>query len=657
MKPLFNRKTIRFVALILFCSTTTLLFSQERLPVLLDNTPFVVASSIDLGSDKNFNWEYFNKYQDARNFKKDWPAITIPKGVVVNVLAHLDEMSHVELPDGSIGYIPTVAVAYREMSFTLDADSRVKISTSRYADKMILYPKGRYILQEVKGLEYNRGKYSEWCYEYHPDYIFQHETGSCFKINIGYSSWSWRDATKRPDIFANFYANHPAIKKISASELNFVKFELEGNVVPTNLIGCSRSYIESVLGRPSAYVGPATSPYKDYTYSIHTNVGWESGSRSSRRFFCAGLRIFYDKNQIAVYMDKRPIGLFDRRDNGVVKLYLPHKAVASMLPDITERIAASKHGGTLVYRKQSEEHKELYSAPSLFYRCCIKIVYLFENGFGLNNQWVIFAILLVLILVSMSLVCAFVRYCLPFSNRMLKILCGVLNLPISVFVVFYVTRFHLLGAVFAILCVITIEYVCILAFFQRINSNRCDNCRRFLEKPILVNEEHCLIQIGKPYVAESDGVFLRRWTDVKYKDSRVTKNRVSTYNHKTSVVLTKPIIQTLKCPLCGHTWKFTRYEHETVIGPIRYCEQVDPLYIDYKTEITREQIKDRQTGQVLHEEEVDRRDFTTTSSGSRYIRYKSYDYERYKPYIHRYINGDHKALIEYEQMYYGEFWG
>lgn len=623
--------------LLLFVCSPVALYAQEDLPILIDKTPFVLID--DLDNDKSF-------YTDVNKLKRDWPLFTLPKGLVVKVIGcDYDALLRVELPDGSLGFIPTVAVAGSEVSFRLDADK------NEYKGMSVakVWPKGSYVLERIGRIEYMKKLDAKVSLS--PEYYeFKHEGGQRFRAtethfstgHLIYRLLSWDG----PAIFEKFFANHPAI--VRYYEPIKQHFKLKNGELPTTFLGCSRSYIESVLGEPYCYAGYAISPYKEYTFSCHTNVAWDIESSEDRDD--SGLMIYYDKNQIAVHMAKVPIDFY--YDDFFTKLYTPRKAVMQPDPEIAKRIAASPQRGSYHYGVNSTEHVEHYTKARGCYPLWAKMIYLFENELNITNRWAIFGLLLAFSFVVSLLICLAISK-LPFSNGALQGITLVAHIPLVLFVVIYLSRFYILAAILAILCVLAVPFACMVMVFDRMSATRCDHCRKWLNDPKVVREEYGKIQVSDPSITLGTGIRLGSSRSTEYRDGR----RIDYHNvgrqFKTTVTLTTPITQTLRCPHCGYEWRYTRQENETAIGPLCYTDSSSSTVSWRETEITKEQIKNRNTGEVLHEEETGRREVNRSASGPS-SGHNYYDYDRYKPYLHRYINGDRGALYEYERRYYGK---
>ncbi|MBQ2244039.1 MAG: hypothetical protein II318_07525 [Bacteroidales bacterium] len=630
----------------LFAFSNVSLFSQEVLPILVQNTPFALIDNLDNDD---------SKYTDLEILKKDWPAYLLPKGMKVEVLGYdsYDAMLTVKLPDGSIGYIPTMAVALNEMSFVTEREYSYAPPGS--FNQRVTYPPGRYKVVAVGQFEYM--KKLDWKHSVQPSYlVLQHESGKRFRTNIGTLNTAGGDLATRfmmyngPAIFEGFFANHPGIADLD--DHNVLRFKLKDGKLPVTLLGYSRSYIESVLGRPFSYVGYAISPFNGYTYSCHTNVAWDT--ETNKKQDDSGLIIYYDKNQIAVHMEKCPIDFY--YDSFFTKLYTPSKPGAAVNPDMGEIIEASRRGDAPAYRTGRAVHKEIYTAPGNIYRTWIKLIYCLEYTFGIYNRWAILGLLILFNFVVSLLVCVIVRYTLPFSNDTLKIVSYLLNVPVSLFVVIYISRFYIIAAILASLLAIGFANFGASLLFNTIDSSRCNRCRTWLDKPIVVDEVECQIQVSDPSFTLGTGITVGTHNSTEYRDGKQISHFSRARNFKSTVRLTTPYIQTLKCPECGYQWKYTRYETREVPGPIYFSESTQSTSKWNETEVTSRQIKNRSNGEILHEEEIGRRSVTRTASLPSSSN-SGYDVARYNEYLHRYINGDYGALHEYERKYWGNYFG
>lgn len=622
------------------------LFSQEILPILINNTPFALIDNLDNDD---------TKYTKLEILKKDWPVFLLPKGMKVEVLGYdsYDAMLTVKLLDGSIGYIPTMALGVGEISFVTEKDYSYAPRGS--FNQRVTYPPGRYTLVAVGKFEYM--KKLDWKHSIQPSYfILQHESGKRFKTSVGTLNTAGGDLHTRfmmyngPAIYQSFFDKHPGIK--SLEDKNVLRFKLKNGEFPVTLLGYSRSYIESLLGRPFCYAGYAISPFNGYTYACHTNVAWDTEANKKRDD--SGLIIYYDKNLIAVHMEKCPIDFY--YDDFFTKLYTPGKPGAAVDPDIVEKIEASRRGDVPAYRANRPVHNEVYTAPNGLYRTWIKLIYCMEYSFGIYNRWAILGLLIAFNFIVSLLVCVVVRYTLPFSNSTLKVISYILNVPVSLFVVIYISRFYIIAAILASALAISFANLGASLLFETIDSSRCNRCRTWLDKPILVEEVECQIQVSSPSFTMGTGIVVGTDSSTEYRDGKQISHYSRAMNFKSKIYLTTPYIQTLKCPKCGYQWKYTRYSTEEVPGPIFFSENTKSTSKWNETEVTTRQIKDRSNGQILHEEEVGRRSVTRTaslpsSSG------RGYDVERYNQYLHRYINGDLGALYEYESKYWGNYFG
>lgn len=626
------------VCLVLLCSgIPSNSYAQEALPILIDKTPFALID--DLDNDQSF-------YTDVGKLKRDWPLFTLPKGLTVKVIGcGYDALLRVELPDGSLGFIPTVAVAGSEVSFQLDADK------NEYKGMSVakVWPKGTYVLERFGRVEYMKKLDAKVSLS--PEYYeFRHESGQRFRAtethfstgHLIYRLLSWDG----PAIFEKFFADHPEI--VRSYEPKRQHFKLKDGELPTTFLGCSRSYIESVLGEPYSYAGYAISPYKEYTFACYTNLAWDIERKKD--WDDSGVMIYYDKNQIAVHMAKVPIDFY--YDSFFTKLYTPSKAVMQPDTEIAKRIAASPQRGSYHYGVNCTEHIERYTKPSGLYPLWAKMIYLFENELNITNRWAIFGLLLAFSFVISLLICCGVSR-LPFSNGILQGLTFVLHIPLMLFVIIYLSRFYILAAILAILFVLAVPILCMIWVSDRMDATRCDRCRNWLNNPKVVREEYGKIQVSDPSITLGTGIRLGSNRSTEYRDDKRIDYHSVGRQFKTTVWLTTPITQTLRCPHCGYEWRYTRYEREEAIGPLCYNDSTKSTASWRETEITKEQIRNRDTGEILHEEEKGRREVNRSTSGPSSGR-NYYDYDRYKPYLHRYINGDRGALYEYQQRYYGK---
>lgn len=638
------KKHLLSLLILLLCMSHNFIYSQEKMLILIDNTPFAPI-------DKLYNEN--TKYNTVEKLTADWPTYSLPKGLEVDVIGYdYDAVLRVELPDGSVGYIPTVAVAFPEVAFSNEAD--IDYSTNEFNSQRV-YPAGEYVLESIGKWEYM--KKLDQTFSVRPQhYVFKHESGKRFTITHDEISTMGGDLKARfikwdgPAIFDRFFANHPDIE--GEYELAALPFKLKDDELPTHLIGYSRSYIESVLGEPYFYVGYSVSQYNGYTFSCHTNVAWDIPDSKKRDD--AGLVIYYDKNQIAVYMEKSPLDY--NYDETYTHLYLPSRPMAEVVPGIADNIAASKRNGKPAYRADREVHDELYTEPAGIDKYWIKLMYLFEYEFGIFNRWAIIGILFGVTLVWSIIITLIVRYCLPFSNRTLKIIAIVLNLPVAILAILYISRFYIIIALFAGIMLVGFDIFFAGMLSEEIDENRCSKCRAWLNNPIVLHREEGRISTSYPSLTLNTGIVVDTSSGTDYIDGVKRSYSGVARNFLSTVRLSWPVIKTLKCPHCGHVWKYTSYDSEEVPGPIIYTSDTKSTDSWKETEITKRQLINTGTSEVLYEEEVGRRTVNRTKSGPGHHSSR-YNADLYNPYLRRYVNGDRKALTEYVNKYYGRYWG
>ena len=189
-----------------------------------------------------------------------------------------------------------------------------------------------------------------------------------------------------------------------------------------------------------------------------------------------------------------------------------------------------------------------------------------------------------------------------------------------------------------------------------VDRNRCGRCKRWVNNPIVLDtKEDRRVSVSTPSITLGTGIRIGSVNSTgKVGDVTIRQHSHGT-NFRTTVQLSWEVEKKVKCPLCGHVWKYTYTEMEEVRGPICYTSSTSSQVSWKEEQIIMEQIIRKSNREVLYEEEKERKQVTHVEEGP--SSYDSrYDTKRYVEYLNRYLNGDYGALIEYESKYYGRYY-
>ena len=605
--------------------------AQDTLQVVIEYAPFILFKNVN--SSKS-------GYQTPEEVKKEWHAYAVSRGTKVVAMGYdgYDGLLRVKLPDESIGYMPTISFA---LGYTFN-----------HVKEYSKYPAGQYTLIGAGAMQYMHTM--DQSIPVQPDnYYIQHESGSRYTIptkelthiegQLRFGSWDG------VSIFEGFYNQHPDIHEIPDRDDRCVNFKLKDGELPIGYIGCSRSYIESVLGEPYSYAGTSISQYKGYTFSCHNNVAWDTSV--SKDNDAAGLIIYYDENLRAVYMEKKPIAWYF--EDIFTKLFVPSHPVETIQPDIAEKIAQSENTKFYYYNSQAQPVQEIYTAPHTLDRLYIGAMYFVENTLGIKNMWLIALVMIVLECILMIPAYFLKKKKDKIPGWILRILALLLTIPFTIYPVAYVLRFHFILATLALIFIITPPSMIILDVFASTQKFRCKKCKTWHKKFNLLHFEELDRYFTSPEIRfdTQRQVFSKR--NSGYSGSTWVSSSDRGYNYKTTVDLVKIMRFRYQCPNCHHEWETTGESPRTLPGPICFTGHVTTKHEWKETEVKKTRYK--LDGTVIHEEE-ESRDVTRSSSGSSGTR--RFDIDRYNEYVRRFQReNDINILYKYESEFYGNYFG
>ena len=631
-----NRYTIQRIIVSLLLSIligahTFTTKAQDTLQVVTEYAPFILFERVNSSE---------SGYKTPEEVRKDWHIYAVSRGTKVVAMGYdsYDGLLRVKLPDESIGYMPTI-------SFALGC-------TFNHVKEYTQYPPGQYRLIGVGTMQYLQA--IDQYIPVQPDnYYIQHEDGSRYTIptnslthiegELRFTGWDG------PSIFEGFYNQHPNIHEIPDRNDRCVNFKLKEGELPTGYIGCSRSYIESVLGEPYSYAGVGISQYKGYTFSCHNNVAWDTPV--NKKNDAAGLIIYYDENQRAVYMEKKPIAWYF--DDIFTKLLVPTHPIDTIQADIAGKIAQSEGRRVYYYNSQAQPVQEIYSAPHTLDRLYIGAMYFVENTLGIKNMW-----LIALVMIAVQYILMIPAYCAKQAKDkipgwILRIVILLLTVPFTIYCIAYITRLHFILACLAALFILGPALLIIIDVFASTQMYRCAKCKTWHKKFNVLHAEELDRYFTSPQIDfdTQREVFSKRSSG--YSGGTWVSTSDRGYNYKTTVNFVKRMRYRYQCPNCHHEWVENGESSRPLPGPICFTGHISTKQEWKETEVTKTRYM--LDGTVIHEEE-DSRDVTRSSSGGSSSR--RFDIERYNQYLRRYQREkDIKILYKYESEFYGNYFG
>ena len=605
--------------------------AQDTLQVITDYAPLVLFNKVNTSK---------SGYQTPEELKKEWHIYAVRRGTQVVALGYdsNEALLRVKLPDGSIGYMPTVSFA---LGYTFN-------HTKEFGE----YPTGQYTLIGASGMQYMNT--IDQTPPVHPDsYYIQHESGAKYAIptnglikvdgQLRFTGWDGAS------IFEGFFNQHPEIHEIPDRDEKSVNFKLKDGELPIGYIGCSRSYIESVLGEPYSYAGPAISQFKGYTFSCHNNVAWDTSV--SKGNDASGLIIYYDENLHAIYMEKKPISWY--YEDIFTKLITPANPIESIQTDIAEKIAQSEDSRGYYYNYSAQPVQEAYAAPGMMEQLYISAIYFVENTLGIKNMWLIALVMIVLEYILMIPAYLLKKTKGKIPSWILRILIILLTVPFTVYTIAYVSRLHFILAALAILFILGPPLLIITDVFATTQKFKCSKCKTWHKHFIELEAKELERYFSSPEIRYDTQreVFSKRSGGYSGEVWVSTSDRG--YNYKTTINLIRRMRYSYRCPNCGHEWLQFGRATSPLPGPICFTGHVSTKHEWKETEVKKTRYK--VDGTVIHEEE-EKKDITQSSSGSSGIR--RFDIDRYNEYVRRYQREkDIKILYDYEFEFFGKYFG
>lgn len=157
-----------------------------------------------------------------------------------------------------------------------------------------------------------------------------------------------------------------------------------------------------------------------------------------------------------------------------------------------------------------------------------------------------------------------------------------MNAPIIIYAALYLSRFYIIAA------------------SNDVDRNRCAECRKWLDNVIVLETvEDSNISVSEPRIVMFSGLTVGRSSSVRYENGVTIRENSRGMNFKTTVTLSWAAEDTLKCPDCGHVWKYRYRKSKTVPGPIHFSDSTKSTKSWRAEEITNERIINKDTNEVL----------------------------------------------------------
>ena len=576
------------------------------------------------------------------------PICMLPKGTSVTVLGHSwhKEFLQVTLGDGSLGYIPTMAIALSE----------ARIYSKYGGDGWV---KGTYHLQSIGAWDGFQPK----------KLVFRHDNGRTYtfaKSSNFLQNERYKKVLGRIE-YGDFFERNGLEYYMSDRDDRVLRLAMKDGELPLALIGCSKSYIDELLSPAFGYAGPSVSEYKGYVYGFYENLIWPMPEVRDG-FWGAGVIIYFDQELVAVHMEKMPWTFDFESDYSTLRVST--KPSESYAPEIATAIRKAK--GKPRYRKAApltERYVALEGGAGLK----LKALYIFENHLGITNRWAIIGWLLGTLFVVQFFAYYLVRWFYKGPNKYIGWIGFLIVLPFTIYALIYVSRFYIIVAIIAFIFVVSFSLYASLALSTNAETDRCDRCRRWLgpfkydllstgvrQRPVkrgkpaarmIYNEVRPPFISGEAKIKLGWGRLMSRSGSSSVSGGVQHTTETRAWNFKTRVKIVVPYRVKLECPCCGHVWEHSLSSEYEEPGPILYTIYSDSR--DKWTETERIQWRTTDTGELVYEESHDH----ARSRSHSYSGPRSYDIARYNHYLKRYFKGERSALEEYEREAFGDYWG
>lgn len=578
-----------------------------------------------------------DKYPIKGTDSERFSVFVIPRGTEIELLSFerwTNEFIKVRLSDGSIGFMS--AIAFTDTYLKVDNDrthirpSNLSNATIRNGNyKVVLVESTKKVVPRQILLKGQGGKtidithVSSYDERYQDTHVFTSYSPLSRLFDYGNAFCDLLDSLPEP---------------LEKRELVVCRYNPKKKGLDS-FAGLSKSSIESQIGEPYAYAGPALSDVSGYTYALYKTVCW----KTNKRHLDAGIIVYYDSNLRAVHLEQCPFDYFlNKGKTHFAPLVFPlfYKA---QRPENLEFLTG--RSGTLSAAKKSFRMpvEQIVSLP-FGDRVIVCSMHFCEDSFGLRNEFAITGVLALIVLLYGLLATIWIRYIFNYgSNDWAETRTYYASLPVVIYALWYVSRFYWIGFIITGYIILLAGILPPLLLVGAITKRRCPSCHKYTNPITLSTKE------GKFHGSNYQFTDRRSliWSDSNDEgDSRNgCRTNICHYKVETVMMVDQDMKYKLQCPECDYIW--TRDDKESrpsVRGPI-FIEEIITQY-NHRTRTVQEiqTVKDRITGEELERNvtEHDETDSWTDRSTS-----KRGDINTFLPYFNKYVNGDTDALNRY----------
>ena len=610
---------MRKTALLLFLSLLSFsAFSLDR-KVVIKEAPFIPCVE--------FNLTVINPSRLSDQISG------VKQGEMVHLLAWDKRGQNilVELADGSRGYMPALAFVKGGVVWTVTQDG-YKAAPTPSRDKD--YGQLRYYLALPKATYkiVDAGFWSILDTGLQPYFmnLVDTKSGNKYTVLNKFDNPSYRDIRFKD------YSDADMMSLPEEKPLEKTLFLDDGKEHSIGaFIGYTEEEIIAILGEPDARIAASRSR-KNKTELFFRNVCYDGSTWEKKGYYNRGVVFYMSEGKVAeASIDSYYTG--------------PKKAVkTSRLPAGTYKMADVKPA--------SKTNRQRKTLPEIDWSKVTAWNFLYHVLHDrVSTNFIIIAIVIALL---NAIVCLlwwlFVKNLLNFGPDWLV---GMMYLtPLVAFAAYLLYTLWQFSWIYAVLIGLYSVIVVggLLTHFLLTSglAGRCETCHRYndFEELERVPTERKLDKEPKPYGKE----YLVRTSYSEFNNGSGDYSAVSKeYNKKSHVDYRQYYDVLQKCRKCGTTRHITTSVLiETLPGPIVYIRKVEKTEHWEEDEVTYT-ANISESGSLYNEREVSR----TTRSRSRYAGgydFSDIDADAYNIYLHRYLNGDKRALEEYYEERLGK---
>ena len=245
------------------------------------------------------------------------------------------------------------------------------------------------------------------------------------------------------------------------------------------------------------------------------------------------------------------------------------------------------------------------------------------------------------------------RYILDIgSNRFLKWEYGIMCFVLAIYLAYNAYEYHWLFCVAVVVFILApIISKALELTGSHIDANRCENCHLFIT-PRILKETEGLFRLGD-YVPTGKKILLNSYSHQYIEKGELVTETISEYNYETRSNVSQDMTYLNQCPECNHKWESSgKKGRGNTRGPIRFV-RITKRSIYWQERETEIEVTKDVYGREVDSREVSSRLVDHSRNGGG-LEQSTHDVDNYRPYFHRYINGDRNAIDEYYDNYWGE---